>query len=300
MSVTRVRRVISTYNRLGIAAIETPSTGGRRQEDMSLEQERSFLQPFFARAEKGEITTAEQIQQACEAEVKHAVHSSSISRLLDRHGWRKLVARPRHPKANPEEQAALKKTFRKRFKQHSPHESPTMSDLSSAMAEDEGRLGRISIPRRAWAPPGVRPYTAHQVVREYTYVYAAVAPAEGKMLSLILPSADTEMMSLVLDHVSTTFANSFLVMQVDQAGWHGSKDLKIPAQMRLIAQPAYSPEVKPVEHVWEELREKHLANLALASLDEVIDTVCEGLNRLEANPERLRSMTYFPHYRSVS
>jgi hypothetical protein len=55
-----------------------------------------------------------------------------------------------------------------------------------------------------------------------------------------------------------------------------------------------------VEHIWEEVREKHLANLALASLDEVIDKVCEGLNQLEADPERLRSMTYFPHFRSSS
>src|SRR6266567_8546394 len=65
------------------------------------------------------------------------------------------------------------------------------------MAEDEGRFGRVSIPRRAWAPPGVRPQAPRQVVREYTHVYAAVAPAEGKMTSLILPSADTEMMSLL-------------------------------------------------------------------------------------------------------
>lgn len=168
------------------------------------------------------------------------------------------------------------------------------------MAEDEGRFGRVSIPRSAWAPPGVRPQAPRQVVREYTHVYTAVAPAEGKMTSLILPSADTEMMSLFLEHVSTTFAKYFLVMQVDQAGWHRSKDLKIPENVRLIAQPAYSPELNPVEHVWEELREKNLANLALASLDEVIDKVCEGLNQLEADPERLRSMTYFPHFRSVS
>jgi transposase len=120
------------------------------------------------------------------------------------------------------------------------------------------------------------------------------------MTSRILPAADTEMLSLFLEHGSTTFAKYFLVMQVDQASWHGSKDLKIPANMRLIAQPAYSPEVNPVEHVWEEVRENHLANLALASLDEVIDKVCDGLNQLEADPERLRSMTYFPQFRSVS
>ncbi len=128
VSVTTVRRVISSYNRLGLAAIETPGKGGRRHEYMSLEQERSFLQPFFARAAQGEIAKAEDIQRAFEAEVKHEVHITSIYRLLDRHGWRKLVPRPRHPKANPEEQAAFKKPLRRRFKQHWPHAILTTED----------------------------------------------------------------------------------------------------------------------------------------------------------------------------
>jgi transposase len=95
---------------------------------MSLEQERSFLQPFFARAAKGEIATAQDIQRAFEAQVKHAVHISSIYRLLERHGWRKLVPRPRHPKANPEAQAVFKKTLRRRFKRHWPHAILTTED----------------------------------------------------------------------------------------------------------------------------------------------------------------------------
>ena len=53
VSVTTVRRVISTYNRVGLAAIETPGKGGRRREYMSVEEERRFLPPFFARAEQG-------------------------------------------------------------------------------------------------------------------------------------------------------------------------------------------------------------------------------------------------------
>ena len=168
------------------------------------------------------------------------------------------------------------------------------------MAEDEGCFGRRSLPRRAWAPAGIRPHAPRQLVREYTYVYAAVAPAEGKMTSLILPSANTEMMGLFLSHVSSTYAKYFVVMQVDQASWHVTKDLKIPDNIRLIPQPAYSPQLNPVEHIWDELREKQLANLALPSLDAVIDKVCEGLNQLEADPQRLRSMTYFPHFRMVS
>lgn len=165
------------------------------------------------------------------------------------------------------------------------------------MAEDEGRFGRMSIPRRAWAPPGVRPRAPHQMVREYTYVFAAIAPAEGKLTAFVLPTANTAMMQLFLEHVSHTFADYFIVMQVDRAGWHGTKALVIPENIRLISQPAYSPELNPVEHLWEELREKRLSHLALASLDEVIEKVCDGLKVLEADPERLRSMTCFPHFR---
>ena len=70
------------------------------------------------------------------------------------------------------------------------------------MAQDEGRFGRISMPKRAWALPGVRPKVARQVVLESSYVYAALAPEEGLMTSLILPSANTAMMNLFLAQVS--------------------------------------------------------------------------------------------------
>ena len=62
------------------------------------------------------------------------------------------------------------------------------------MAQDEGRFGRISSSKRAWAPPGVRPKAPRQVIREFSYVFAAVAPEQGLMTSLVLPSADTAMM----------------------------------------------------------------------------------------------------------
>ena len=108
------------------------------------------------------------------------------------------------------------------------------------------------------------------------------------------------MMNLFLEHVATTFQQYFIVMQVDQAGWHQAKDLQVPENIRLIPQPPYSPELNPVEHLWEHLREKKLPHLACSSLDEVIDKVCEGLTQLEAESERLRSLTYFPHFRNTS
>src|SRR6266487_5876337 len=109
VSATTVHRVIARYNRLGPTAIEQSAKGGRHHEYLTLEQEQAFLKPFFARAERGEIATVEQIQQAFEAEVQQEVHTNTIYRLLHRHGWRKLAPRARHPKANQEEQATFQK-----------------------------------------------------------------------------------------------------------------------------------------------------------------------------------------------
>jgi putative transposase len=149
-------------------------------------------------------------------------------------------------------------------------------------------------------PPGIRPKVPRQVIRESCYVYAAVAPEQGLMTSLILPSADTAMMNLFLAQVAQDFAEYFIVMQVDQAGWHWAKDLQVPENIRLIFQPPYSPEVNPVEHLWEELREKYLHNRVFSSLEELVEVLCQALSELTGEKERLRSMMFFPHFRVES
>ena len=87
-------------------------------------------------------------------------------------------------------------------------------------AQDEGRFGRISDVRRAWSPPGTRPQAPRQVIRTYLYVFTAVCPALGRMTSLILPWANTEMMNIFLQQVAEDFSDYFIFMLADQAGWH--------------------------------------------------------------------------------
>ena len=167
------------------------------------------------------------------------------------------------------------------------------------LAQDEGRFGRIGRPQRCWAPPGIRPHAPAQFIRESVYVFAAVAPLTGDLVSLILPQASTAMMNLFLEHVSQRLAKFFIVMQVDGAAWHGSHELVVPANIRLIEQPPYSPEVNPAEHLWDELREKYLHNRAFASLDALIEVLCQGLNALADDPAALRSLTGFSHIVNV-
>src|SRR5215471_2175293 len=70
VSLTTVHRVMAAYKHLGVAAIETPGKGGRRHQYLTLAQERAFLQPFLARAARGERVTAAEIQRAFEEEMK--------------------------------------------------------------------------------------------------------------------------------------------------------------------------------------------------------------------------------------
>jgi len=163
------------------------------------------------------------------------------------------------------------------------------------LVEDEGRFGRINSPRKCWAPSYLRPHSPREVIREYVYVYSAVCPSQGKLTSLILPRADSQMMSLFLEHVSKEFTGYFLIMVLDRAGWHLSKTLVTPENISLLPLPPYSPELNPIEHLWEEIREKGLSNTAFQSLNELEDKLCEEIKKISENTILIKSMTNFPY-----
>jgi hypothetical protein len=160
--------------------------------------------------------------------------------------------------------------------------------------QDEGRFGRISDARSCWAPLPLRPTVGSQLVREYVYAYVAVCPADGQMSSMILPWVDARLMSIFLAQTAAQFPHEYCVMFLDGAGWHKAHELTVPANMRLLPLPPYSPELNPAEHVWEYIRENDIRNQVFDDLDEVMDTVETSLRHLHESPEVLRSMTAFP------
>src|SRR4051812_36677971 len=160
--------------------------------------------------------------------------------------------------------------------------------------EDQASFGRISDPRRCWAPAGVRPEVSVQMVREYEYAFAAVSPQDGTLDTLVWPAVNTEAMSIFFAEVSQRHANEFLIVVLDGAGWHRAKWLQVPAHMRLVFLPAWSPQLNPVEHVWDEVREKWFSNRVFASLAAVDEQLVKALLVLETDPLRVASLTGFP------
>jgi transposase len=109
-STATVHVLHSCWAKEGDAIFDLRGRGGRRHQYLSPEQEQELLAPFVERAQAGGMLTVAEIQQAYQEQSGKAVAPSTIYRLLDRHGWRKVVPRPRHPKADVAAQAAFKKT----------------------------------------------------------------------------------------------------------------------------------------------------------------------------------------------
>lgn len=162
------------------------------------------------------------------------------------------------------------------------------------MFQDEARFGRINDVRRCWAPKPIRPLCKAMLTHEYTYAYAAVDVIKGELDSLILPQVNTHCMQLFLHEIGQRHPDKRIVMVLNGAGWHASSQLRPPANMRLLSLPAYAPELNPVEHVWNELREKCFHNRVFDSIDALQDHLEHALRDLEKDHSRIQSIVAWP------
>ena len=95
-------------------------------------------------------------------------------------------------------------------------------------------------------------------------------------------------MDLFLEEVSKDFKDCYVIVLVDGAGWHRSGRRRDPGHIGLVYQPLQSPQLKPVEHLWEEFRENYLPNMAIRSLNALEKALIHGLRELCNDPERQR------------
>jgi transposase len=159
--------------------------------------------------------------------------------------------------------------------------------------QDEARFGRISVPKRCWAPKPIRPECNEQIVREYTYAYCSVNPKNGYTDFLMLPRMDTACMEIFLHSVSNTHKDSYIMMVMDGAPCHHAKKLKCPKNIQLIFLPPYSPQLNPVENLWEEIREKYFPNLTFDSMDALEDHLCSSLKDFHTKTDTIKSISQF-------
>src|SRR5206468_3825124 len=124
-----------------------------------------------------------------------------------------------------------------------------------------------------------------------TYIVGASWPAEGKAARLVMPWCNTEAMNHHLVEISARVApGRHALLLLDQAGWHVSERLAVPATITIVPLPAKCPELNAQENVWQFLRDNWISNRVFASYDAIVDHCCHAWNKLVAQPWRIMSL----------
>ena len=153
------------------------------------------------------------------------------------------------------------------------------------------RVGQKNKITRRWAKRGTRPSAPHDQRPRSAHIFGAICPHEGKGAGLVLPSCNTAAMNLHLTEISQAVApGAHAVLLMDQAGWHTSTKLVVPDNITVVSLPARSPELNPVENVWQFMRDNWLSNRIFTSYEDVIGHCCHAWNTLIDQSWKIRSI----------
>jgi hypothetical protein len=123
------------------------------------------------------------------------------------------------------------------------------------------------------------------------YLFGAICPKRGTGAAIVMPSATTEAMQHHLAEIARSLApKAHAVIVLDQAGWHTTGKLRLPENLSLLPLPPKSPELNPVENVWQFLRQNKLSNRIFGNYEAILAAACEAWNSLLADPARITSI----------
>ena len=126
---------------------------------------------------------------------------------------------------------------------------------------------------------------------EYAYIFGAVCPARDQAVGLVLPAVNSIAMLAHLKHISEQVPEGrHAVLVLDQAAWHTTSKVKRYDNLTLLPLPAASPELNPVEQIWQQLRDNWLANRCYTNYEVILDACCEAWNWFVDTPDRVRKL----------
>ena len=177
-----------------------------------------------------------------------------------------------------------------------PTRPPAASLPIRVWVEDESRFGLMTVLRRRLTLRGVKPVAAYQHQFDFIFLYGAVAPATGDSFFLELPCLDPEHFQIFVDAFGAAFPDSLNLVVLDNGSFHTTPKLRLPNNVRFVHTPPYTPEVNPMERVWEDLK-ADCAGMIHSTLDHLSDAMCGLIQAL--TPIQLSSLTSFPFFRKA-
>lgn len=168
------------------------------------------------------------------------------------------------------------------------------------MLRIDARIGQKGRVCHRWYTRGERPPGLADNRFTFAYLFGALRAGTDEAFALVMPEVSTTAMQVFLDAFSKTLAgDEHAAMFLDQAGWHGSKALRVPDNVTLVPIPPYSPQLNPAERVWLYLKERYLSLRLHADYNAIAGAACAAWNRLRAEASRLSSLTGYPWIEEV-
>ncbi len=127
---------------------------------------------------------------------------------------------------------------------------------------------------------------------ESAYLFGAICPDRAVGAAMIVPYANVEAMNLHLTEISSQVApRAHAVLVCDGAGWHQrGKQLQLPDNITLLTLPPYTPELNPMENVWDYLRQNKLCATVWETYDDIVEACKVAWHFLINDPDRIRSI----------
>jgi transposase len=218
---------------------------------------------------------------------------ASVYHLLHRLGYSCLRPRPRHRKANPQQQAEFLKELPGR-----------LAGIAAAHPdkrlriyfEDEARFGQQGTLTTVWARRGSRPTAVRQTEYGYLWVLGAVCPETGHAEGLLSPRLNTKVVNAFLEQFARTIpADEHAVLLWDGAGFHTAKELRVPENISVLKLPPYSPELNPIENLWHYLKSHFWSNRAYDDYEDLEQAAVDAFTKAVLNPELITTVCAAPY-----
>src|SRR4051794_15303931 len=290
-----VQAWVAAYNREGLPALpDRPHPGRaptlpRQEEGRSLERLDGPPGPEDGVCE----LRGHDIRRILEHEFAARYTLSGVYKLLHRLGYNDLMPRPQHPETHPEAQEFFKEIV---VEQIAAIAERHPDERVQVWHHDEARFGQQGTLTRVWARRGSRPRRLRQNGRESLYVLTAACAASGAAFGLVMPELNTAVVNLFLEELARQLAPGVhAVLLWDNAPYHTSGGLVVPANVSLIGLLPYSPELNPVEHLWHSLRAHHWSHRVYPDYEALRDAAAESWRAVCLDPEKIRSICAAPY-----
>jgi transposase len=158
------------------------------------------------------------------------------------------------------------------------------------LAQDETRIGRKTETKRVITSRGVKPKAKVQWPREAFWLYGVVEPLTGWQWTQEYSKLNSENFQAFLNELSVQLGSTVAVMQMDRVPAHRAQAIEWPENIIPIFQPSHSPELNPIERLWQFLKGLWKGE-NFASLDALRHRVIQELKQLSA--QQVQSLTSF-------